>query len=51
LYLFSTIKENSNGFTWLMMTSFLSACKEFWGVWINKNWIAYFRLRWAEFKK
>jgi hypothetical protein len=29
LYLFSTIKENSNGFTWLMMTSFLSACKEF----------------------
>jgi hypothetical protein len=29
----------------------LSACNRFWGVWINKNWITYFRLGCAEFKK
>jgi hypothetical protein len=28
----------------------LSACKKFWGVWINKNQMPYFRLEWAEFK-
>jgi hypothetical protein len=27
LYLFSTVKENSNGFTWLTRISFLSSCK------------------------
>jgi hypothetical protein len=51
LYLFSTVKQNSNGFTWLTRTSFLSPCKGCWRVWINKNWIAYFRLQCAEFKK
>jgi transposase len=44
-------KKNSNWFSWLTRTSFLSACKRFWGVWINKNWIAYFRLGCGEFKK
>jgi hypothetical protein len=29
LYLFSTVKENSNGFTWMTRTSFLSACRGF----------------------
>jgi hypothetical protein len=44
-------KKNSNGFSWPTRTSLLNACKRFWGVWINKNWIPYFRLRCAEFKK
>jgi hypothetical protein len=30
LYLFPTVK-NSNGFSWLTRTSFLGACKRFWG--------------------
>jgi hypothetical protein len=28
-YLFPTVKENSNGFNWLMRTSFSSVCKGF----------------------
>jgi hypothetical protein len=44
-------RKNSNGFSWLTTSSCLSACKRFWGVWINKNWMPYFRLEGAEFKK
>jgi hypothetical protein len=50
-YLFLTVKENSNGFSWLTRTSFLSACKRFWGILILKNWMPYFRVRCAPFEK
>jgi hypothetical protein len=51
LYLFSTVKEKLEQIHLADEDQFLSACKAFWGVWISKNWIAYFRLRWAGFKK
>jgi hypothetical protein len=44
-------KKNSNGFSWLTRTSFLSLCKRFWVVSITENWMPYFRLRCNEFKK
>jgi hypothetical protein len=40
-------KKNSNGFSWLTRINFWL----FWGVLINKDWIPYFRLGWAEFNK
>jgi hypothetical protein len=49
--LFPTVKEKLERIQLADEDKFLSACKEFWGVWINKNWISYFRLGCAEFKK
>jgi hypothetical protein len=51
LYLFSTVKENSNKFRWLTSISLLSPCKRFRGILIKKNWRVYFKLGWNRFKK
>jgi hypothetical protein len=50
-YLFPTAKEKFKRIQLADEDQFLSDSKRFWGVSILKNWIPYFRLRWAEFKK
>jgi hypothetical protein len=50
-YLFLTVKQNVQTFSWLRKTSSLISCKNFWRVSIKRNWIGYFALRRNGFKK
>jgi hypothetical protein len=50
-YLFLTVKEKLERVQLADEDQFLSGWKSFWGVSILKNWIPYFRLGCAEFKK